>query len=67
MTDQSLLPQDGIEDVDAALRDLYHRLLEAESTGVCPEGDYLALMPSVGRDGAPWVDGPSWMRRLIGL
>lgn len=67
MTDHRFLPAETAGDADVPARDLYHRLLEAESTGVCPEGDFLALMPSVGRDGAPWVDGPSWMRRLIGL
>lgn len=59
--------QSGPDDLSPAPCDYYQRLIEAEATGICPEGDLLALMPSVGRDGGPWVDGQGWMRRLIGF
>lgn len=47
--------------------DMHQRLLEAGAVGVCPEGDLLALMPSVQAGDVPWVDGTSWLRRMLGF
>lgn len=47
--------------------DLHSRLLEAGATGCCAEGDLLALMPSVNRAADAWVDGESWLHRLLGV
>lgn len=51
----------------APLCDLHDRLLEAGLTGCCAEGDFVAIMPSLHREPAPWVDGEGWFRRMLGV
>lgn len=47
--------------------DRHHRLLEAGSMDCCPEGDFLALMPSVDAPSSKWSDDRTWFRRILGF
>ena len=42
-------------------------LLEAGLNDCCPDGDLLSLMPSVDDPDVPWVDGRTWLRRILGV
>jgi hypothetical protein len=47
--------------------DRHQRLLEAGTMNCCAEGDFLALMSSVGAPAQVWRDGRTWLRRILGF
>jgi hypothetical protein len=56
-----------LDDIGPYIGDRHFLLLEAGINHCCPDGDLLSLMPSVERPDLPWVDGKTWLRRILGF